>query len=302
MKALLLSLALACAPAAMAFHKDFTLVNDRAPLEFRLLFETMRTSLTQPEEQVRLVAFCQRIDRGLGPLKKDQAFFLLKSEVYGTLLTWKFPASPLPPPGPHTLQRLRALLAANKAIYTPFSLWVIESLLADYESLQKDGLLGATPDADPTADAARTRAIHRMRKLVRYTRGWVEKADLLSAQDFNALTMDLSWRVLERVNERAALFRRHSSQAVQDTHETTFNIPETGMPRKPAPVPTPEATPEAALPSERASKEKVEADASVRQIDVKPADIPAEELSKEIEKVEAGLEPSGSSAEGPPIE
>ena len=36
-----------------AFHKDFALVNDRAPVEFKLLFESMKYTLKDMQDQTR---------------------------------------------------------------------------------------------------------------------------------------------------------------------------------------------------------------------------------------------------------
>ena len=271
-----------------SFNKDFNLVNDRAPLEFRLLFESMKYSLKELNEQVRLIVLAQHINKGLGPLKKDQSFFLLKSEVYKSLLEWPHPPTQFQV-GSHTLERIKTNINASKAIYTPFSQWVLEALMADLEEFQKEGLLDLPPAQKSMLNGEKSQRYLKMQRVLKYTRGWLEQADTMSAKDFNKLTEELSWKTLERVKERSSLFRRFSSKAVQDSNQNTFNIPEQGMPQmnqgKPAP---PATTVDPAMKgiSEKAAEEKAEASSSVENLEVDSAAVPAQELSEAIDKIE----------------
>lgn len=298
MKCLILIL-LSLSFTAQAFNKDFNLVNDRAPLEFRLLFESMKYSLKEVHEQVRLIVLAQHINKGLSPLKKDQSFFLLKSEVYKSLLEWPHPPTQFQV-GSHTLERLKANLNASKAIYTPFSQWVLEALMADLEEFQKEGLLDTPPAQKNMLNGEKSQRYLKMQRVLKYTRGWLEQADTMSAKDFNRLTEELSWKTLERVKERSSLFRRFSSKAVQDSNENTFNIPEQGMPQTNPGKPAPQAiTVDPAMKgiSEKAAEEKEEASSSVENLSVDSAAVPAQELSEAIDKIE---EPG--SAETPAVQ
>lgn len=281
-----LPLLILIATSAWGFNKDFTIVNDRAPLEFRLMFESMKYSLKEVPEQVRLIVLAQHINKGMGPLKKDQSFFLLKSEVYKSLLEWPHPQTQFQV-GSHTLERIQTNMRTSQAIYTPFSIWVLESLIADLRPYQAQGLLDLTPAQRSTLSAEKTQQYLKLQKILKYTRGWLEQADTVSAKDFNLLTEDLSWKTLERVKERSALFRRFSSKAIQDSNENTFNIPEQGMPQM--------AAPKSAIKIEEAPKtlvedgqaQKTEAKASVENIQVDSSAIPAEALSGAIDTIEA---------------
>lgn len=274
--------------SSYAFNKDFNLINDRAPLEFRLLFESMKYSIKDLNEQVRLIVLAQHINKGLGPLKKDQSFFLLKSEVYKSLLEWPHPPTQFQV-GSHTLERMKTNLNASKAIYTPFSQWVLEALMADLQEFQEAGLLDITPAQKNMLNGEKSLRYQKMQRVLKYTRGWLEQADTMSAKDFNKLTEELSWKTLERVKERSSLFRRFSSKAVQDRDENTFNIPEQGMPQnnlgKP---PTAAITVDPAMKgvAEKAAEEKKDAGLAVEKLEVNNADIPAQELSDAIDKID----------------
>jgi len=214
---------------AFAFHKDFTLVNDRAPVEFKLMFESMKYSLKDAQDQIKLIVLSQHINKGLGPLSKEQSMFLLKSETYKSLLEWRHPPSQFQI-GTHTIDRLKKSLEANRSIYTPYSKWIVESLIADLKNFKEQGILDLTNSQKSTLKGEKALQYQKMQRVFKYSRGWVEQADTLSAKDFNQLTEELAWRTFERVKERAAMFRRFSSRAIQDKEEMTFNIPENGMP------------------------------------------------------------------------
>lgn len=292
---LTLPLLLLWATSAWGFNKDFTIVNDRAPLEFRLMFESMKYSLKEVPEQVRLIVLAQHINTGMGPLKKDQSFFLLKSEIYKSLLEWPHPQTQFQV-GSHTLERIQANMKTSQAIYTPFSIWVLESLIADLRPYQAQGLLDLTPAQRSTLSAEKTQQYLKLQKILKYTRGWLEQADTVSAKDFNLLTEDLSWKTLERVKERSALFRRFSSKAIQDSNENTFNIPEQGMPQMAAPKSAIKIEEAPTTLAEDGQAQKTEAEASVENIQVDSSAIPAEALSGAIDAIEA--EAPAKSAEG----
>lgn len=268
---------------AHAFHKDFVLVNDRAPLEFKLAFESLKGSLKDPALQVKLIAYAQRINAGLGPLSKDQAFFLVKSEVHKTFLEWRFPPTTFRPTA-LTLERLRTNRQASAALYTPLSQWVLETLVADFEPYVKENLLALTPSQAAILTGDKRQAALKLQRIIGHLAGWAEQADTLSATDFNALTAQLGWQIMERVQERAQLLRRFATQAVADTQAQTFNIPATGLPRVTAPEEA--GTP---VPTVREASEanKESAAAAVEAMDVKSSDIPVEDKSKAIDGIDA---------------
>jgi hypothetical protein len=280
------------------FNKDFTLVNDKAPLEFKLMFESMKNSLKDNQEQVRLIVLAQQINKGLGPLKKDQSFVLLKSEVYKTLLEWPHPPTQFQV-GSHTLQRINTHLATGRAVYNPFSIWVLEALAADLDKFEKEGLLAMTQAQRANLTGDKAQQHYKMQRVLKFTRGWIEQADTLSAKDFNALTDKLAWRTLERVKETAMLFRRHSSKAIADTQSNTFNIPEQGMPKKSPGAGETKPDPGPKGMAEQAADEKKAAEATMQKINTDGATLPAEELSGAIDRLQDDVPPSGGTAPSP---
>ena len=259
---------------AWGFSKDFTLINDRAPLEFKIMFESMKNGLRDPVEQNRLVAYCGRINRGLAPLKKDQAMFLLKAEIYRTILDWKFPDNRFQITDT-SIKRVELNLITGQSIYSAFSVWMLEALLADVEKMKSTS----------TVNNAESEMISR------YVKKWLSQADSLSPADFNTLTLQVSWKILERVREKSLLFQEISSEAIQATEEQTFNIPQLNEPGiQPAPKPL-GSSPDVGAQAERA---KNQAEKSLQNIEVKPSDIPAEDMSNAIDKLDSTIKSSPS--------
>ena len=76
--------------SAWGFDKDFKTINDRVPLEFNHLFESMKLSIKTPSEKIQLVGICKELDENLGFLAKEHVFLLMKSEVIKNVLEYKF--------------------------------------------------------------------------------------------------------------------------------------------------------------------------------------------------------------------
>jgi hypothetical protein len=271
-----------------AFNKDFTLINDRSPLEFKMLFESMKYSLKDRNDQIKLVVLAQHINKGLAPLSKDQTFFLLKSEIYKALLEWPHSETQFQV-GSHTLLRMKKNLNKGKAIYSPYSQWILEALIADLEGFEKKEVLDVSINQRGTLTGEKAKHYQKMQRVLKYTRGWIEQADTLSAKDFNHLSEELSWRTLERVKEKAALFRRFSTKAIQENLVNTFNIPDVGMPhtkeKSSLPVEPPKNTSTSDL-SDVADEQKATAEETMQKINPQSTTPPPDELSDAIDQIE----------------
>src|SRR4051812_8038401 len=67
--------------SVFAFDNDFKTVNERVPLEFQHLFDSMKVQIKSPAEKVRLVGLAQELNTNLGFLPKEHIFLLMKTEV-----------------------------------------------------------------------------------------------------------------------------------------------------------------------------------------------------------------------------
>jgi hypothetical protein len=200
-RGLILFSVLSLSLASWGFDADFKIIHTQTPLEFQILFESLKVRLKDPAQQSRLKALCQGINTGLGSLTDYQMMFLLKSEVSKTFLEWSKSSRPLSVTD-LTVKRLENIYQKNQLFYTDFSHWFIEALLSDLKN--KNQLSTSLP----------------------FMSFWVEQLDTLSPQDFNQLTTEASWKVLERLRMKSQFTKKFVTSATKPTLTVIFNIPE----------------------------------------------------------------------------
>lgn len=210
---------------AFGFNRDFTLVNDRSPYEFKQMFESMKYQLKTPEDQLHMIVLCQHLNKSLASLKKDQVYFLLKSEVFKNALEFGYRYTSFAP-NSFTMKRLKEKLIENDQVYSSFSKWFIKALMADLAPFESDNILDSTLAQRASFIGEKQQKLLKLRKILPYVTPWIEKAYTSSAQDFNGQTLELSWAILEQAHQRALLFQKFARESVNLTQEMTFNIPE----------------------------------------------------------------------------
>lgn len=265
-----------------AFPNDFKLINDRTPIEFNVLFESMKNSLRDPVKQAELAVICNKINKGLAPLKVEQVKFLIMSEIYKTILEWKFPKNESNFSS-SDLKRILFNRENNQNIYTPFSTSIILSIVADAERIAID---------DNKLQNAEKKQIQQ------YVGKWLKQADNLSPTDFNALTLEVSWEILKRIERESILFQELSSKAIEDVREDTFNIPQLNI-QQPASKPkTPNST---ISVSEQSEEIKEQSEKAMQKIGVTPGDISSDDFSNAINKIDAeDIKSDSSNGSGAP--
>jgi hypothetical protein len=219
-------LALFLSLSALAFDKDFTTVNDRVPLEFSLLFDSLKLEAKAPADKVRLVGLCQELDQNLGFLGREHIFLLMKTEVTKNVMEHKFPRVRQFDVTTLLLQRLETDFARKEQTLNPFSQWIWRSVLAELRHRRDQGLISERSFNLRSFEGAKLTEARRFERYLTYLVPWIDKMDALSAEDFNALTTEVGWMVLRRLNNRSLLLRRLSSTAAGDTRIGLFNIPE----------------------------------------------------------------------------
>jgi hypothetical protein len=270
--------------SALAFNKDFTIVADRAPLEFVHLFESMKIHLKAPADQLKFVGICKALNENLGSLRREHIFLLMKSEVIKNVLEHKhskvrsFDVTNL------LIRRLEEDLQRKQGLLTPFSQWIYRSIIAELKHREALGLLGARSFNAGSFDGAKRAEALRFSRYLTYLLPWIDKMDALSAADFNGFTARVSWVVLERLNQRSLLFKRFAATAAGDSPLTIFNIPAKLVDLHPEDIKRIRTDAAPLTLSEEAAKEKTEASKGVQNVapdDLSPL---SDEVSKELEK------------------
>jgi hypothetical protein len=259
-------------------------VNDRVPLEFNQLFESMKLQIKLPTDKIRMVGLCQDIDQNLGFLPKDQIFMLMKAEVIKDVLEHKFSKVGQFDVTNLLVKRLQDTFAKKERYLTPFSQWVARSIIAELEHRQNLGLITDKTFNPGAFDGEKRKDAIRFNRYLDYLLPWIDRLNSLSATDFNKLTMDVSWIILRRLNDRALLFKRFSSTAVSDTKINIFNIPARLTQLAPADIKQIQNDVTPTTLKEESEREKDRAQTEVDK--VTPTDLSplSDDLNRELEK------------------
>ncbi len=281
---LLLTFFFTCSLSAHAFDKDFKTVNDRVPLEFNYLFDSLKLMIKTPSEKIRMVGLCQDLDQNLGFLPKEQIYLLMKSEVIKNVLEYKFKNVRQFDISILLIERLDKELLSRQKYLTPFSLWIWRSVIAELRSRQNQGLITEKSFTVSGFDGEKRIQAERFRRYLDYLLPWIDKMDSLDATQFNVLTKEVSWNILRRMNDRSLLFKRYSSTAVGDSKIMIFNIPERLTNLHPEDIKRMQMDETPLSLKEQGEKEKTEATSAVESITPTDMSTISDDISKELDK------------------
>lgn len=225
MNKLLLSLfLLTFSPPSLGFNKDFTVISDKIPYEFSVMFNSMKDQTKNINDQIKLVGFAEDLNRNLGFLEKEHIFFLMKSEVSKSVLEYRFEKTREFGITNHLILKLENKLNASERYLTDFSKWIWRAIVAELKYRQKMGLITDSPfNPELFRDDKKIQAV-RFKKYLHYLMPWIDQMDNLDHQDFNLLAQKVSWEILRKLNDRSLLFK-NMSYAQADVQTILFNIP-----------------------------------------------------------------------------
>jgi hypothetical protein len=266
-----------------AFDKDFKTSNERLPFDFILLFNSLKVEMKTSPEKIRMVGLCQEIEANLGILEKQHIYLLLKSEIAKGVLEHKFSKVRQFDVTTTLLSRLEEDFIQKSKYLNPFSKYIWRSLMADLRAKVTSGIL-TDKSFDPNKfDGAKRIEAYRFQRYLKYLLPWIDKMDSLSAVQFNELTKEISWDILEKLNERAQLFKRFASAATTETQTRLFNIPQRLLNVSPEDIKKAQSDAPLTL-QERAQKEKSDAQATVEQVTPEDMSTVSEDVMKELDK------------------
>lgn len=271
-------------PLSWGFDKDFKTTSDRIPHEFNLMFESLKGEITNPSEKILMIGICKDLDNNLGFLTKEHVFMLMKTEVIKNVMEFKFNKIRQFEINTDLIQHLEADLKKKEKTLNRFSQWIWRSIIAELQHRKAMGLISNKNFSVRNFQGAKLTEAIRFEKYLRYLIPWIDKMDGLSAEDFNSLSKEVSWTILNRLNERSQLFHKLAHTAESDTKVTLFNIPQKLIDLSPQQIKLMLSdSPEPSL-KERSETEKNQAREAVS--DIAPDDMStiSDDVSKELEK------------------
>jgi hypothetical protein len=269
---------------AQAFDKDFKTVNDRVPLEFQLLFESMKIAAKTPSDKLQLVGIAKELDENLGTLQKEHIFFLMKSEVIKNVLEYKHKKVRSFDMTTFLIERLEEDFKKKEKLLSPFAQWLWRSVIAELNHRKAKGLI-TNQSFNPNAfDGAKKIEAQRFARYLNYLMPWIDKMDSLPVGEFNQLIKEVSWVVLNRLNDRSILFKRFASTSTAETKVTLFNIPERLVKLHPEDIKRMQSDDPPLTLKEESEKDKTEARDQIQGITPDDLSPLSDEVNKELEE------------------
>jgi hypothetical protein len=269
---------------SFGFDKDFKTVNDRVPLEFNYLFESMKIGSQSPSDKLKLVGICKDLDENLGFLQTEHIFLLLKSEVIKNVLEYKHQKVRAFDMTTPLLLRIEEDFSKKQSLLNPFSQWIWRSIIAELKHRESMGLITNKSFNPNSFEGAKKLDANRFARYLNYILPWIDKMDSLSAAEFNNLTREVSWIILRRLNERSLLFKRFASTATTETKVTIFNIPSKLLELHPEDIKRMQSDETPLTLKEESEKEKLKAMEQVQGVTPDDLSTLSDEVSKELEQ------------------
>lgn len=269
-----------------AFDKDFNAISDRVPLEFTMLFNSMKLEIKTPSEKLRMIALSKDLNDNIGFLKKEHIFMLMKTEVIKSTLEYKFSKVRQFDMNNLLISRLEADYEGKKKYLNAFSRWIWQSIIAELNHRKKMGLITDISFNAGRFEGTKKADALRFQRYLTYLFPWIDKMDSLDATAFNLLSKEVSWSILERINERSVLFKRYASTASGDTQTVIINIPQKLLDLHPEDIKNMQND---TLPLSLSDQSKVEKAKAAAEIDkVTPLDMStmSDDLANELDKKE----------------
>lgn len=267
---------------AQAFNKDFTIISDKTPYEFNVMFNSLRGQLKTIDEQMRLVGLSEDLNRNLGFLEKEHIFLLVKSEVIKSVLEYRFEKSAQFDITINLIDKLEKRFQSHERYLSEFSRWIWRSLIAELKHRQRMGLITQSSFNPELFSGDKKSAALRFQKYLNYLMPWIDQMENLDHHRFNELSVKVSWEILRKLNDRSLLFKNMSyAQSAEAT--LLFNIPEKLQNLTPDKVKELKYLEETKSLREQSERERSEATDQINQIEANDLSPLSDEISKKIE-------------------
>jgi len=271
------------AHVAFAFDKDFKTSNERLPFDFILLFNSLKLEVKTSQDKIRMVGLCQELEKNLGVLEKNHIFLLMKSEIAKGILEHKFKKVRQFDVTKTLVSRLEESFIQKSKYLNPFSKYIWRSLIADLNQKISAGLITDKTFNPNLFDGAKRSEALRLQRYLQYLIPWIDRMDSKSSMEFNELTKEISWEILERLNERALLFKRFASTATTQNQVHLFNIPQRLLEVAPEDIRKSQQELPVTL-KEQGEKEKVDAIKAMDQVTPDDMSPVSEDVMKELQE------------------
>jgi len=211
--------------SCFAFDEDFKINDESTPFEFKALFSTMKNSINSDGDKFKFIALCNEINENLAFLPKQQMMLLMKTEVLKTTLEFKHLKIRKLNITAGLINQLEKDFEIKKQSLSPFSKWIWDSILAELRLKKNAGLIADTIFIPERFDGAKKNEALRFQKYLNYLHPWIDKMEGLDPNTFNQLSLEVGWKILNHLSDRALLIKRYASSFSTNQKSVLINIP-----------------------------------------------------------------------------
>jgi hypothetical protein len=259
-------------------------MNDQVPLEFNLLFDSLKLEIKTPADKIRMIGLCKDLNDNIGNLKKEQIFMLMKTEVIKGVLDFKFSKLRQFDVNTMLITRLEQDYDSKKKYLNSFSRWIWQSMIAELNHRKKMGIITSSTLNPNLFEGQKRNDALRFERYLNYMNPWIDKMDSLDASAFNKLSKEVSWAILERINDRSQLFKRYASTSTGENKTAIFNIPQKLLEMTPEEIKEMQKDETPLTLSEQSKKIKVEATTEMEKVTPLDMSTVSEDVSQELDK------------------
>lgn len=226
MKALLILFALSSFAQEPPFLKGLSVKEKGLSSELEVMVEQLAKSEAITFSEAReVVDSAQVINADLSKSPRANALFLIKSEIYKSLLN-----GPLLPKKSRVtlssslLSSVKAKLKKHALIYGPFSKWVMDSVESELAPYIADGFIDKYQSVSGNDVKARTRSME-LKKLAKYLGPWIVEFLDRGPEEFNSLTDQIAAASIKALARKGFYFSKFSDDYSTSMNAQVFSVP-----------------------------------------------------------------------------
>ncbi len=195
--------------------QTFLKINETAlPLEFVLLAESINELKLSQDEKDKIAEKIKGINSNLKFLKKEQIFFILKSELYKSILEKEFHSDfKIMKFTNLDISNIEKAYGLNKKDFSPFARWLVESVISDFSELKNyPGFNNVKLDV-PEKDAT----LNLVRKKLSLLSPWLGAISSLKASEFNLRLKKMIVEILSDIELSTGVYKSYLTNKDMDS-------------------------------------------------------------------------------------
>jgi hypothetical protein len=183
------------------FAKSIYIAKDSTPIEYYYIISSIQQVELSDLDQKEFDELIQIHDQLFSKLSKKEVFFLLKSEIFKSILSFTFKDSITRVNVDSTfVKKISDKIKENKDEYSPFSLWLNYSFLKDLQIILRD---------KEFVNIASTKT-SKLKRQLNLIIPWLIKFETLPPGVYEKLISEIYMRVLKKISVYGQNFYRYS--------------------------------------------------------------------------------------------